>query len=266
MARKRKPEEARIREEAKARRGLARESRIDPKGDLRARREADQSRRYPQKDRSLQDVTPPLIRMGLPSTSDPECEYFSEDELDDIVKPIPHPTGKAYILMAMEMAGKEGAQFTDEDTRILYLDDGNVLTVAINTSSDLQDVFFALRRIWKYLGCGKSRRTNLKKAPEILESYREARKGKKAKSSTDEKRRKKAKELIQGEDFAKGKRIGRRVEKSDLPVKSCDECPDNVDCKYLKKLKLCPEMESYVAQDHVGRKEMLHQERSIEKD
>lgn len=262
MARKKTKDEARIRKEVRGRRDLARESRLDPSGDLKARREADLSRGAAPaeelKDDALKDVTLPFIRMELPSTSDPDCCDFPEDELDDIVKPIPHPFGRVYTLFAMKEARRAGKKFipSEEDFKILFLGDGNVLNVEINTSSDFEDVLFAFRRLWKNLGCYKPSGTNLNKAPEIMDAYRKARiqgKGKQAKSSTELKRIKRAKELICGDFLAKGDRIARRVEKADLPVKSCDECPKKAQC-----VKLCAEMKPYVDQDYKAFKERHH--------
>lgn len=193
--------------------------------------------------------------MGLRSDSDPDAEYFLEDELDDIVRPIPHPFGKAYVLMAMQEARKKKtkAQFTDADARVLFLGDGgNILTVEINTSHDFQDVVSVIRRIWNQLECGKSRGANLGKTKEYREAYKNSRiygRGKQAKTSTELKRIKKAKELICGETLPKGQRVSRRVEKSDLDFKSCDVCPDKEKC-----VRLCDKMEAYVNQDYVSQR------------
>jgi len=286
LARTRKKKtEAKIREEVRERRGLARDSRTDPESDLKAFREADLSRNNACSDEDIRiltdpntpeasrkkilkkirqeqtrprDVQTPWKRMGLRSDSDPDAEYFPDDELDDIVRPIPHPFGKAYVLMAMQEARKKKTkvQFTDEDARVLFLGDGgNVLTVEINTSHDFQDVVSVMRRIWNQLECGTNRGTNLGKIKELRDAYKNSRiygRGKQAKTSTEYKRTKKSKELVCGKRIAKGQRLRRRVEKSDLGYKSCGECPEVGKC-----VRLCDKVEAYANQDHVSQREKI---------
>jgi len=282
---RKKKTEAKIREEVRERRGLARDSRTDPESDLKANREADLSRANAYSDEDIRiltdpnvpeasrnklfkkirqeqtrarDVQTPLKRMGLRSDSDPDAEYFPVDELDDIVRPIPHPFGKAYILLAKQEAKKKKTkpQFTDEDARVLFLGDGgNVLTVEINTSHDFQDVVSVMRRIWNQLECGTNRGTNLGKIKELREAYKNSRiygRGKKAKTSTVLKRINKAKKLVCGKSFAKGQRLTRRVEKSDLDFISCCECPQVEKC-----VRLCDKVEAYTNQDHVSQREKI---------
>lgn len=228
-----KKSDERIRKEVGGRRGLAREGRQDPKGDLRVSREGDLSREnaYTEEDIRIltdpdvskstrkklvrkirekesvpKDVTTPLMKAGVRSDSDPDCHYSPEEGFDDIVEPVPHRDGVMYFRLAMEDARRSGERFdpTEADGRTLYLGMGNLLTVRINTSMDLGDVQRALQRIWKGLGCDKSTGTNLNKAPEFLDAYQKARKHKPGKPLTDTelKRARKAKEIIRCNGFS----------------------------------------------------------------